>query len=258
LNVNGAERLYKNVRENPPDIVALQGSRVYGNPRRKSDLDVIEVYHDVKKMEYEHLDSDGVDVSILKTSMDRIEEDIKESKYGNYLALRLCRLNKPLRGEKEILRLERMAMERLLVEGMRRSNAEYITPSYGMKLITIMRMWYEPQRWWSIYSSFINCPKREENIGVYYDKVERVMNESIYLSEIGECKEEIYKMEIGKNSQNRVLNRINRMNDVFDFIKTQILASNLKHVLKEFYPKFYSLNMGLFVGRWTYPDLFNF
>ena len=258
LDASEAVKLYKDIRMDIPDCVALYGSRVYGKPRKSSDLDVIEIYGD-GKIVYEHQESDGVEISILKTPRSKIEEDIESDIYGNYLTTKFCRINKPLCGEKDILEFEDLAMKKLLFEGLKKKrnpNGTFITPSYGMKLITTMRMWYEPQRWWSIYSSFLNCTEKERNIAIFYDKVEKAMKNCEYLTEVNSHNnEKLFRVDEIRIEPPKVRDWVPGL---YNFAKAQFSASDLKHIFKELYPKIYGVNMALFYGSLRYPELFMF
>ncbi|MDY6966263.1 MAG: hypothetical protein SVM80_09915 [Halobacteriota archaeon] len=258
LDAAEAEKLYKGVRQSLPDCVALHGSRVYGNPRGSSDLDVIEIY-DEGLVAYEHLMSEGIEVSILKTPREKIEQDIGSDVCGNYLTTRLCKINKPLEGEKDLLELEMLAMDKLLREGlkkMKEPNETLLTTSYGMKLITTMRMWYEPQRWWSIYSSFIDCPKKDRNIAIYYNKTQNVMNNCEFLTPDGTFNgERIFTVDGVERVPSKIEDRIRSM---YHFAKAQFSASDLRHIFGEMYPKMYGVNMALIYRIFRYPELFTF
>ena len=258
LDASDAIRLYKDIRGHIPDCVALYGSRVYGKPRKSSDLDVIEIY-DGGRVVYEHQESDGVEISILKAPRSEIELDIESDIYGNYLTTKFCRINKPLKGEKDIFDFEDQAMKKLLIEGLKKKrdiNDVFITPSYGMKLITTMRMWYEPQRWWSIYSSLFNCSGKERNIAIFYDKVVRAMEHIDNLTEVESHNgEKVFSVE----GINREAPKIKCwISGLYSFAKAQFSAADLKHIFKELYPKIYGVNMALFHGSLRYPELFMF
>jgi hypothetical protein len=256
LDTDDVEKMYCSVREDLPPIVVLQGSRVYGNPKKRSDLDVMEIY-DSGKRGYENIKYRGIELSILKASKEEIDEDIESGKHGNYLTARLCRLNKFLVEEEEDLGMEKRAMDKFLNDGMRRTNAEFITPSYGMKMINIIRMWYEPQRWWSIYNSFIDCPWKERNIGVYYEKVERVMDENAHLGEVGSHEgEKAYEIEGVERRKPPIIR--GRVSAIYNFAKAQISASDLMHVLRELYPKLYGFNMSFLYEIGRYKGIFTF
>ena len=258
LDVKEAERLYKDVRSESPDCVALHGSRVYGNPRRSSDLDVIEVYDDGKVV-YEQLMSGNIEVSILKTNREAIEDDIESDIYGNYLTTKFCRINKPLKGYKEIHELEGLCMNKLLIEGMKKMKepkGALLTPSYGMKLITAMRMWYEPQRWWSIHSSLINCPNRDGNIAIYYGKVLHVMEQNEFLNRDGTYEgESVFTIDRIESEPPVIEDRLKSM---YRFAKAQFNASDFRHIFGELYPKVYGMNMALIYRVLGYPELFTF
>gem|GEM_PF-3805555 len=258
LDVKEAERLYKDVRSESPDCVALHGSRVYGNPRRSSDLDVIEVYDDGKVV-YEQLMSGKIEVSILKTNREIIEDDIESDVCGNYLTTKFCKINKPLEGHKEIHELEVLCMNKLLIEGIKKieePEGALLTPSYGMKLITAMRMWYEPQRWWSVHSSLINCPKRDRNIAIYYDKVLHVMEQNEFLDRDGTYEGESVFTIDGIERVPPVIE--DRVKSMYRFAKAQFNASDFRHIFGELYPKVYGMNMALIYRVLGYPELFTF
>lgn len=258
LEVREAEKLYKDVRADIPDCVALHGSRIYGKPRRSSDLDVLEIYYE-GKVAYEHLMSDGIEISILKAPRDKIELDIESDACGNYLTTKFCRINKPLYGEKDILEFKELALHKLFIEGLKKMKNQdgiFITPSYGMKLITTMRMWYEPQRWWSIYSSFIDCPEKKRNIAIYYDLVEKVMVQSEYLDQVESYNgEKLFVVDGLEREPPKIREWIGGL---YLFAKAQFSASDLWHIFREMYPKVYGLNMAVFYGSLRYPELFRF
>lgn len=258
IDAKEAEELYKDVRSESPDCVALHGSRIYGNPRRSSDLDVIEVY-DEGKVVYEQLMSKNIEISILKANREMIEEDIESDICGNYLTTKFCRINKPLNGYKEIQELERLCLNKLLIEGMKKMKepeGALITPSYGMKLITAMRMWYEPQRWWSIHSSLINCPNRNRNIAIYYDKVLNIMEKNDFLKRDGIYEgETVFTIEGVERVPPLIEERFISM---YKFAKAQFNASDLRHIFGELYPKVYGMNMALVYRVLGYPELFTF
>ncbi len=262
IDLTNLENLYKKL-ERDADAVALQGSRVYGNPRWNSDLDGIEIYDELNSFRhafYKNIKFNGFKFSLLQTSFEKIFQDLEEGRYGNYLASRLCRFSKIVWNEKFFLKLEEMALSKFLKLGLEKLlEVEEIAPSFAMKTICKERLWREPKRWWSISRSFLKGENRQRNIDIYYEKVEKAMKKSNFLSQKNETYEDenIYVVKGLKRKRN-LANKIQKIKDLYNFAKAQVLASNPLSIMQEAYPVMHAICLAHLEGRKRYPEFFQF
>jgi hypothetical protein len=260
IDLANLENLYKKLGRDA-DAAALQGSRVYGNPRWNSDLDGLEIYDELDSFRYtfyKNIKFDGFKFSLLQSSFEVVHQDLERGKYGNYLASRLCRFSKIVRNEKIFLKLEEMALNKFLKLGLGKLlGIEEITPSFAMKVICKERLWREPKRWWSISRSFLKGKNRQRNIDIYYEKVEKAMNESNFLSRKNETYEDenVYAV---RGLKRNLANKIQKIKDLYNFAKTQILASNPLSIMQEAYPVIHAICLAHLEGRKKWPEFFEY